>query len=246
MCQKKGNDVYMKKYFPRLVLSILIVLILAPVAGAVEPVNWSINWRDNGIIQEKVIISGEQISEPVTGWEKETRDGNTIFSREVENWQKYNTLEDRLPLQAHYKEKLMFKSVTLQGEPYTPVAGGIYDQLMDNHAARVSIIAPGTINEYSADQMNNNEAVWQLSNLNQLADEEVVIKVTVFDGLLIGVSIFIFAILLISIIFGRSLRKAALIIDEEFSLENTHLEDDPDEAAQSEEPSEEDNESTNK
>ena len=224
----------MKKFFPRLVLSLLFVMILVPVAGAAQPVNWSINWRDNGIIQEKVIIPGVQITEPVTGWEKETRDGNTIFSREVENWQTYNTQGDRLPLQAQYDEKFLFKTVTLKGDPYTPVAGGIYDQLTDNHGTRVSIIAPGTVKEYSADQLNNNEAVWQLSNLNQLADEEVVLKVIVFDGLLIGISIFILAIMLISIIFGRSLRKAALIIEEEFSLENAHLEDNSETNAQSE------------
>jgi len=231
MCQKKGNDEYMKKYFPQLMLAILIVMILAPVAGAASPADWSINWRDNGIIQEEVVISDGQITEPLAGWEKEMRDGKTVFSRKVENWQKYNTLEDRLPLQAKYKEKLLFKTVTLQGDPYTPMAGGIYDQLR-NSGARVNILAPGTIKEHSADQLVDNEAVWQLSNLKQLADEEIVLQVLVFDGLLIGISIFIFAILLISIIFGKSLRKAAIIIQEEYALENVHLE----ETAPSEQP----------
>lgn len=238
----------MKKYFPRLLLSILIILIMAPLVGAAQPVNWSINWRDNGVIQEEVVIAGEQITDPVAGWEKQTRNGETVFSREVEDWQKYNSLEDRLPLQAQYKEKFLFKTVTLQGAPYTPVSGGIYDQLKDNRV-KVNITAPDTIKEHSADQLINNEAVWQLSNLNQLADEEIVLKVMVFDGLLIGVSIFAFAILVISIIFGKSLRKAALIIEEEYSLENTHLEDEPEETTESEQlekPAEEEPETVEK
>jgi len=85
---------------------------------------------------------------------------------------------------------------------------------------------PGVIRDHSADRIvDSQEAVWELNRLDHIINEELLLKATFFDGLLLSITLVGLAVIIIGLFFLRSINRVHKLIETEYSLENIELEE---------------------
>lgn len=217
--------IIMRKHIPAVVLSLFICLFFSQVALAGET-DWQIKWLENGSLQEKVNVTGQALHIIDDGWQTSSTGNGLTLSRTIENWEAYNRLTDKLPLQATVRNYLCFKTVTLTALPEVP-ANTLYSSLAPKQAMQLEMDVPGIILDSSASGKDKDAVHWALipgENLGQTFN----FRALMIDGFGLGIAILSLGVVVLGIIFFARMRKVNRIIAETYSLDNIIIEDDED------------------
>lgn len=207
-----------------LLVSLLLVFAVVPAVG--QTVDWNITWQDDGSIVETVSLDKINLVLDNKAWQSSTDNkGHLILTRQTAGWEEYRQLTDRLPLSVQSRDYLVLQRATINSEDFKPDPQGLYHQIAAVPDAQLSIKMPGIIHDHSADMIvDSQEAVWKLGRLDHMTTEDLLLKATIFDGLLVGVLLVGGAVIVIGLLFLRSIRRVNQLIEEEYSLENITLE----------------------
>jgi len=180
----------------------LIYILWSPLAALADnQVGYSLIWRDDGVIQEAIV--DEQ---------------NITIKKEVQDWEAYATLPEKLPVNSTTKDYFILKILTLTKDQsqWQPES---YVNLDEQGEHRLSIQVPGFILESTADEINDTIAIFDLNTFNRIEQNDLVLKAIVFDGLKLGASVFSVGFVIIVLVFANGIRKTNRFIKEEYSLE---------------------------
>jgi hypothetical protein len=203
---------YMKKYFP-VVLIIILGLFIAVLPGqASDEATWNLKWNNDGSLDETVTVFDHNIVIEADNWETSRSDQALTLSRHVDNWQDYLNLEDGLPLVLVEKNYGLVKTSTLTMKDASP--GSLYEQFGAIDGARLSIEVPGIISETSAQEKIESTAVWELGSAGAIT-----LKASIFDGVVLGIIFFALCAIIIFFVFLRRIKRVNQLIAEEYSLE---------------------------
>jgi hypothetical protein len=202
------------------------LLLVNPVPALAQAVDWQLTWQDDGSILETVTLEKMDLEMGEGEWETSTdNQGNLVLTRTTADWTSYTQKADRLPLRIENRNYLILESAFIYGEDYSADQKGLYYQIAIVPDAQLSIKLPGFIRAHTADSIiDSQEAVWQLSRLDEMATGELLLKATVFHGLVVGVILVVGAVIIIGLLFLRSIRRVHKLIEEEYSLENLAME----------------------
>ena len=211
---------YMKKYFPVVILVVGLLLLSCSSLQAGDEASWTIKWNNNGSLDEKVVIPGNNVVVIGQEWETSHSGNQTILSRHVKDWRAYGQLGDSLPLTVVQKDYVLLKfaSLTVKQEA-TP--GSLFEQFIGLSNARLSIEVPGAIRNSNAQASQDSLATW---NLASLESSPVKLDAVIFDGIFLGITFFAFCFIIIFIIYLNRIRRVHRLIAEEYSLERAVLE----------------------
>ena len=211
---------YMKKYFPVVILVVGLLLLSCSSLQAGDEASWTIKWNNNGSLDEKVVIPGNNVVVIGQEWETSHSGNQTILSRHVKDWRAYGQLGDSLPLTVVQKDYVLLKfaSLTVKQEA-TP--GSLFEQFMGLTNARLSIEVPGAIRNSNAQASQDSLATW---NLASLESSPVKLDAVIFDGIFLGITFFAFCFIIIFIIYLNRIRRVHRLIAEEYSLDRAALE----------------------
>ncbi len=206
----------MRKSFCLIVMCLLVMAFL-PKGALASGTEWQIICKENGSLQEVVRISGRDIFPGDTNWQQSQEGHQQIFYREVQNWETYQELKDKLPITVRQKNYIVYKKTELKisNQP----VGGLFEQLDGLPGFNLHIEVPGFIMGSSADRTDVSLATWVMSDSAELLKETMIIKIINIDGLLLGIGIFIMGLLIIVKKFMNQIKKVEEIIEEEYSLE---------------------------
>ena len=220
--------------FTLLLVSLLLVY-TSPALG--QRVDWNLTWQDDGSIVETVSLEKINLLPDTGEWQSSTDpNGRLILTRQIAGWEEYSKLSDSLPLSIQSRNFLVLQTAVINSEDFAAAPGGLYQQIAAVPDAQLSIKIPGIIRDHSADLIvDSQEAVWKLSRLDHLTTEDLLLKATVFDGLLIAVLLVGGAVIVIGMWFLRGIRRANQLIEEEYSLDNITLEESDEKVTETEE-----------
>ena len=212
----------MRKHIPTIFISFLLSLILCPIAYAT--VDWQINWEENGGLQEKVVISGQGQYNAGTQWQKSGSGKEVVFSRNVENWEIYNELTDKIPVQAKVKDLFCCRMITLTALPEIQ-PNTLYTGLEQNQDMRLKMHIPGIIIDSNAVAEDKSIVYWEINNPGTSFDQDFFLQAIMVDGLGLGITILAIGAIILAIFFAARMRKVNRLIDETYSLDNIVIED---------------------
>lgn len=207
----------MKKYF--CAISILVVLALPliwPRAAAAADIEWQLHWLDNNKVQEEIQTSAQNFITTDTNWNVSQEGDKHILRREVDNWQSYEAMTDKLPLQVQQKNYLLYKKTEIK--PNSEAATGLFQQLSNEDNLILTITVPGFIMGGSGEKIGESSAQWIFPNHADLLQRQEIMTVITMDGLLLGVVVVLLGMLFVAIRFFIGLRKVERIIASEYAL----------------------------
>ncbi len=211
----------MRKRIPTVLLCLFLCLILCPIASATA--DWQINWQENGGLQEKVEISGPNLHDADGEWQRSASNKGIIFSRSVENWESYNELTDKIPIQARVKDLFCCKIITLTALPEV-YPDSLYASLDQSQDMRLEMIVPGIIIDSTAIE-DESMVYWEINNPGMSFDQDFIIQAIMVDGFGLGITILAIGSIILAIFFAVRMRKVNRLIDETYSLDNIVIED---------------------
>lgn len=219
------------------VLLVLLMLFAFPSCVMAQQVTWSLLWQDDGTIQEKVEVTGTDLSSQYDSWTVTSKGSDQIsLTRSTKDWKAYSQLTDRLPIRIEAKDYIVMQLTRVKAESFSADPQGVYAHAAGMPGAVLTFQVPGIVRDHSADAVENSQkAVWELNRLDHVLSEDQMLTAITFDGLLIGIILVGGAALIIAVVFLRSILKVNRLIEEEYSLDNLELEPDPDQAAGSDE-----------
>ncbi len=206
----------MKKYFP---LFLIFVLLLFPSRCLAGQLEWQLSWGEDDKIQERLSIFAHEIAVEDDEWDYSITEEKAMLSREVETWQDYNDLSDRLPVLISEKDYILFKIISLKADEKTVPPTSVYAQVAELYGAELKITVPGIISADSAKEVNELTATWKFAQIKDMMNEELLLKAVVIDGFSLGVFLFVFGFSIIVIVFLLRLRRVNALIEEEYSLD---------------------------
>lgn len=195
----------------------LLVMAFLPKGALASGTEWQIICQENGSLQEVVRISGREILPGDTNWKQSQEGQQQIFYREVQNWETYQELKDKLPVTVRQSNYIFYTQTKIQID--TQQVGGLFEQIRGLNGFNLNIKVPGYIMLSSADRIDNSLATWVRPDSAELLKETMIIKIINIDGLLLGIGIFIMVLLIIVKVFMNHMKKVEEIIEEEYSLE---------------------------
>lgn len=209
----------MRKNFPILLLLTAVVLLATagPLLAAEAPL-WQLTLRDDGTITEKVTVPAAADLKP-DGWKVVTADGQLVAQRTVKDWASYTQLTDRLPLQIDKQNRLIWQDVEIDKQGSQASAAGLAATVLANDQSRIMFTVPGFIDQNVGNQLDADQVEVTALELNKLADGQSVLQMTILNGLMLGISLFVLGFLVVVIVFMNRIRRVNRMIEEEYSLE---------------------------
>ena len=218
----------MRKHIPIVVLSLFMCLLFSRAVLA-SGTDWQINWQEDGSLQEQVNVTGQELHNVDAGWQTSSTGSEVILSRNIENWEVYNNLADKLPLQAKVNNYLCCNIITLTALPEVQ-KDTLYSSLDPYQAVRLKMNVPGIILDSSAVGKDNNTIHWIIKSPGENLGQDFIIRAIMIDGFGLGITILILGVIFLAIFFIARMRKVNRIIDETYSLDNIIIEDEDEEA----------------
>jgi len=217
--------IIVKKIFP-FIMAFCLMFFSFPAVVLAGQAEWSIVWNDrDGTLQEEVIIYGMQdLQVNSEEWNCSESQGKLVLSREVKDWQAYNTLSDRFPLKARVKNLVIFKIITLKGQEDEVKNKGLYGQIYSQNKIKLTVEMPGIMAKSSAEQVKDYAHTWNLSPNDNQRQEDIMLRVIFPEGFYLGIAVFIIGFLVIIFRFRHSIKRIDKIIEEEYSLEKARAE----------------------
>ncbi|MGE5389908.1 MAG: hypothetical protein ACM3PE_02480 [Deltaproteobacteria bacterium] len=211
----------MRKNFPILLLLVAIILFTSagPLTAAQAPA-WQLTVRDDGTIAERVTLAaGSELKS--TEWQITSADGQLTAERTTKNWPAYMKLKDRLPLQFEKKNYILWQDIDIKKNSAITLQGLAATVLADNNS-KISLRVPGVVNQSAGTQLAEDQAELTGSVIGQLGDGASLLQATTFNGLMLGIILFVLGFLVVVIVFMNRIRKVNRMIEEEYSLEKAH------------------------
>jgi len=208
----------MRRNFPILLLMVAIIWFAAagPLAAAEAP-NWQLTLRDDGTIAERVALpAGASIQDD--GWQVLSAGDQVVVERTVKNWAAYMELKDRLPLQVVKKNYFLWQDVEINKNMAVQPAG-VAEALLAQDKGKILFRVPGIINANAGKQLSEDQVEVTAVAVNQLGDGGSLLQATTFNGLMMGIVLFVLGFLVVVIVFMNRIRKVNQMIEEEYSLE---------------------------
>lgn len=215
----------MRKHLPLCLvwcLFFLVCLTAPPVALAAD-VDWHIQWKDDGTLEEKVSTPDEGLIRNTSGWEVKKQGANYLYQRIVPNWESYEEQSDRLPIHIHEQNYILLKTVQIEVDPWQ--AEKFLENFKDLNGLDISLSTSGIIQETSGKRTNETTVHWLYPQRSDLLHGDSLIKIIQLDGFMLGLSILALGVIGICIFFAGRLRKVDRMIDEIYSLENVDIEE---------------------
>lgn len=209
----------------RLILGLLFLFFFINVEPVMAASNaqWQIIWKDNDNIHEKVSVDKKIAKFASTEWNYSETGEKIIIQREIKGWDVYQNLEDKLPLEVSITDFLLFKNITIKTTTFENNPEKVSEAVLGLNNVDLIINVPGIIRDSSADEIKDVTAKWHLEKLTDLGEQKTILQVTTFDGFLLGLSILILGILIITIVFISRIRKTHKLIEDEYSIKNLTL-----------------------
>lgn len=208
----------MRKNFP--ILLLLVAIILLAVAGplaAAEVPNWQLNVRDDGTITERAVLPAG-LNCQTDEWQVVPGSDGLVAERTVKNWAAYMELKDRLPLQIVKKNYLLWQDVEINKNMAVKPAG-VAAAIFAQDNSKILFRVPGIINANAGKQLSEDQVEVTAVAVNQLGDGGLLLQATTFNGLMMGIVLFVLGFLVVVIVFMNRIRKVNQMIEEEYSLE---------------------------
>lgn len=207
----------MKKHFfaISILAALALPLIWPPVAAAAD-IEWQLRWLDNNIVQEEIQSSGRNFIITDPNWQVSQEEDKYILRREINNWQSYEEMTDRLPLQVQQRNYGLYKKTEIKLD--SEAAAGLFQQLSNEDNLILTITVPGFITGGSGERIDEASVRWIFLNHTELIKNQEMMTVITADGLLVSIGIFLLGIVFIAIKFIARLKKVEQIIAEEYSL----------------------------
>ncbi|MEN6461833.1 MAG: hypothetical protein ABFC94_10765 [Syntrophomonas sp.] len=202
---------------------LFFLFINIPQVVAANEVDWQITWKDNNTLNEKVTFHDPGLAKHLDGWQYSKVTNAVILEREVKDWSAYEQLPDKLPLHVSIKDYVLIKIITFNTVPSQVEADTVIDKVTKLNGVNLEISVPGLIRGGSADEVKGLTAVWHLDRINELGSQGPMLRVATFDGLVLGMVIAFFGLLIIMLVFWNKVRKTHKLIEQEYSLTNLHL-----------------------
>ncbi|MBP1761932.1 MAG: hypothetical protein H6Q64_1474 [Firmicutes bacterium] len=216
----------MRKHIPTVLLTLFLCLFFSPAALATA--NWQIDWQENGDLQEKVVVSGQDLNNVDSSWHRNASGNEIVFSRSAENWEAYNKLADKLPVQATVKNLFFCNIITLTA--LSEIQNNtLYSSLDQNQTLRLEMNVPGIILDSSTAQKEKNVVYWEFKNPGNGFGQDFIFQTIMVDGLGLGITILLVGAIILGVFFAARMRKVNRIIDETYSLDNIVIEDEDEE-----------------
>lgn len=200
------------------ILFLALGLILAyPGYAAASEIKWQLIWSEDGHLYEIVQVPGNLEDIPAMANWNLVRDGElSKYSREISDWQTYQTQKDKLPLKVEQKNYFYYQKTSLMSDK--EYGSDWFDQLNRENSLELTIKVPGLIFASNADEQSSPTAVWHFSQGTDLYDKDQLMNVIHIDGLLLGITIVGLGLVIGGSIFLRRLTKVDQIIAEEYGL----------------------------
>ena len=207
-------------------LLIITVLFLMASASSVmaDDLQWQLIIDYEGTIKET--ISSEVDLDPGLFDEQWHADSAQQYTRNINNWEEYFSLDDRLPLELTGRDLKFIGFWRLAGTPLA--VENELAQALSNRSLELTICLPGFIRESSGAVTAldyDHQLQWHYADLRAVSEEALMVRYWLVDG-------FLSAILLILIVsFGlfiymiMRVRKVSRFIRTEYSIENIDLEE---------------------
>ena len=216
--------IIMRKAIPIVILSLCLCLFSGQVALSSQA-EWQINWQEDGTLLEKVTVMGMPMQNADPGWQKNRFGDQIIFTRSIKNWNEYNLLQDKLPLQV--EERNYVFCTTSKLTPANQITGEtLYAELSDIDSMNLKINVPGMIIDSSIKPSEKKTVIWSITNPGQRLTEDFSLKAITLDGFMLGITILSLGVIGLFIFFLGRMRRVNRIIDETYSLDNIVIEDD--------------------
>lgn len=98
----------MKKYFP-LVMAVFLFTLLFTTPVLAANTQWQLQLKDDNQIVERISFAGQAGLEGGLEWKQSEKNGVLVLEREVNNWQDYNRLAEKLPIEAKVKNYIVLQ-----------------------------------------------------------------------------------------------------------------------------------------
>ncbi|NLW91044.1 MAG: hypothetical protein GXY34_05535 [Syntrophomonadaceae bacterium] len=211
----------MRRNFP--ILLLLVAFVLFTVTGslaAAEVPSWELTLRDDGRIAERVTLS-VGTSYEADEWNNLQSSDPLVLERVVNDWPAYMEFKDRLPLQMLQKNYIIWQDVEINKNSAVSSTGAAAAVLSQDNS-KIIFRVPGIINAHAGNQVTEEQVEVSALEARKLADGQAFIQATTFDGLMMGIVLFVLGFLVVGIVFMNRIRKVNRLIEEEYSLERAH------------------------
>jgi len=224
----------MKKYFPILLLMVAIILFAAagPLSAAEAP-SWQLTLNDNGTIAERVTLSAGA-SYQADEWKVVSDSDHLVVERTAKDWSAYMKLKDRLPLQINKKNYILWQDIEINKNTAVNITGLAAAVLGDDNS-KILFRVPGIINSNAGTQLSEDQVEVSAAAVDKLGDGGSLLQVTTFDGLMMGIVLFVLGFLVVVIVFMNRIRKVNQLIEEEYSIERAAQQLEEEESGQKQE-----------
>jgi len=208
----------MRKNFPILLLMVAVILlaVTGPLAAAEVP-SWQLTLRDDGTIAERVTLPAG-ISCKTDEWNVISGNEGLAAERTVKDWSAYMKLNDRLPLQIDKKNYILWQDVEIKNN-MAAEPEGVAEAVLGIDASKIQFRIPGIMNANAGTQTAEDQVEVTVADMNGLANGTALLQVTTFNGLMLGIVLFVLGFLVVVIVFMNRIRKVNKLIDDEYSLE---------------------------
>ncbi|HHW62157.1 MAG TPA: hypothetical protein GX404_09660 [Syntrophomonadaceae bacterium] len=202
---------------------VMATILLLPRSACAADAVWLWEWKETGVIVEKVQIPAT-LNLSMDGWEADKKGDTITYTRQVPDWHVYQQLPHHLPLTIKEDKKFLSSKVEIGVVQASP--DNLFRQLVENQGLDFSIIVPGNISQHSADQASENQLWWKNLNKNKgLPDDVPLLASSIIDGMTLGITIIALGALMVLFYFINRMRKVDELIADVYSLENIDLED---------------------
>lgn len=198
-------------------LFFVVALLLSTTVTAYADTTWQIKGDDESLIEERVFTDDEKLASFLSSAGFEIDEVTDSYYRHTKDWQTYNNLAEKFPLTVNKKDFIIFSTSVVKVD---------YNQstnILRNTTSPVNLELTtfGIYYKNSGDKVADYTSRWEFRT-NTLEDfsKPYLTKYLAFNGLALGIGIFILGVLVIFIVYYRMISRVDKLIVEEYSIEN--------------------------
>lgn len=198
-------------------LSFVVALLLFSTSAVYANTVWQMGGDEETTIEERVFTDDEDLINHLARVGFVYDDTDECFYRDTKDWQTYNSLTEKFPILVHNNNFAIFSINTLL------VDSNNETNILRNYSGPVKLefTAYGLYFKNSGDKVGDYTTSYLFSNPNATGfSKDILTKFLSFDGLILGIGIFVLGVLIITVVYYRMISRVDKLIVEEYSIEN--------------------------